>query len=160
MTVLWTLGFLLVEIFSCGTHFEYHWGPLADQAYCHGGLPFLEGLMISDFITDFIILFLPFPMVSFSPSGLNMAIELTFCTDLAPPYVDRSQIRGDGCSPARSCVRRRPSIGPAQANFRSRSLAASAARMVLQIQLAIGGYTTKTDVFRTLNRATSLKCPY
>ena len=34
--------------------------------------------------------------------------------------------------------------------MRSRSLGASLARMVLQIQLNIYGYTTKTDIFRKL----------
>ena len=63
IVILWTIGFLLVQIFSCRSHFDYNWGPLADQAHCVGGLPFLEGLMISDFITDFLVLFLPFPLV-------------------------------------------------------------------------------------------------
>jgi hypothetical protein len=61
--VMWTLAFVLVQIFACGAHIEYMWGPLRKQSYCHGGLPFLEGLMISDFITDFLVFFLPFPMV-------------------------------------------------------------------------------------------------
>ena len=63
IAVLWTLGFLLVQVFSCTLHFEYNRGSLAEQSKCHGGLEYLEGLMISDLITNFLILFLPFPLV-------------------------------------------------------------------------------------------------
>lgn len=61
---MWTLAFVLVQIFNCGAHVDYQWGPLSQLSYCHGGLPYLEGLMISDFITDFLVFFMPFPMVS------------------------------------------------------------------------------------------------
>jgi len=115
ISISWTLAFLLVQIFSCGVHFEYHWGPLSQQHLCHGGLPFLEGLMISDFITDFLVLFLPFPMI--------WRLRTSFMRKLAITGIFL--------------------LG-------ATSLAASAARMVLQIQLATGGYRTKTDVFLTI----------
>lgn len=63
IVVLWTVGFLLVQIFSCGSHFNYNWGPLVDQLSCVAGLQYLEGLMISDFVTDLLVFFLPFGMV-------------------------------------------------------------------------------------------------
>ena len=60
VTVLWTLGFGLAQIFSGGSHFEYNWGLLGKENYCAAALPESEGLLISDFITDFVIFFLPF----------------------------------------------------------------------------------------------------
>lgn len=62
--VLWTIGFFLVNLFGCGKHFDWGWGPLADEYHCVDGLKELEALMISDFITDVLVIALPFPVVS------------------------------------------------------------------------------------------------
>lgn len=86
LVITWTLGFVLVQIFSCGSHFEYNWGPLLDQMYCVGGLPYLEGLMISDFITDFLVFFLPFPLVGFHSRGVYRVLA-DHSNDLATSYV-------------------------------------------------------------------------
>ena len=65
LTVLWTLAFFLISIAGCGKNISYNWGPLEDEYRCITGLPELEALMISDFITDLFVLLLPFPLVSF-----------------------------------------------------------------------------------------------
>ena len=61
--ILWTLGFFLVNIFGCGKHFSYSWGPLIKNEQCVNGVPELTALMITDFITDLFVLILPFPIV-------------------------------------------------------------------------------------------------
>ena len=62
--VMWTTGFFLANVFGCGTRFAWGWGPLQDEDNCVDGLVELEALMITDFITDLFVIFLPFPIVS------------------------------------------------------------------------------------------------
>jgi hypothetical protein len=63
--ILWTVGFFLVNVFGCGKHFSYSWGTFKkNDEQCVDGVPELTGMIISDFITDLIVLILPFPIVS------------------------------------------------------------------------------------------------
>ena len=77
IVVLWTIGFFLVNIFGCGRHFDYGWGPLVEEEHCVDGLVELEALMISDFITDLLVLILPFPIVSSTELFRNAVLMLT-----------------------------------------------------------------------------------
>ena len=62
--VIWIIGFGLGSIFLCRLTPSAAWGILAElEEKCVGQLLFLQGFAISDFITDFIILVLPLPMV-------------------------------------------------------------------------------------------------
>ena len=62
--IVWTTAFGLGAIFLCGTDFTAAWGTVATvESKCPAQLLFLQGFAISDFITDFIILVLPLPMV-------------------------------------------------------------------------------------------------
>lgn len=60
---LWTVSFLFATIFGCGAHFEYPWGPLAEIGSCNTNMR-LDGLMISDLITDILVWLVPIPVVS------------------------------------------------------------------------------------------------
>lgn len=60
---LWTVAFFFATIFGCGRHFDYPWGPLVAISSCNTNIR-LEGLMISDLITDLFVWMLPVPMVS------------------------------------------------------------------------------------------------
>lgn len=62
--VMWTTGFFLANVFGCGRHFAWGWGPLEDEDNCVDSLVELEALMITDFITDLFVIGLPFPLVS------------------------------------------------------------------------------------------------
>jgi hypothetical protein len=64
LVVLWTLGFFLVQVFDCRTHFSTNWGTLADLQKCLSSFKQLLACSISDFIMDLFILVLPIPLVS------------------------------------------------------------------------------------------------
>jgi hypothetical protein len=62
---IWSIGFFFAYVFRCGTHFWALWAPLMYLLeYCYDSKPFFYTLAISDVITDFIILSLPFFWVS------------------------------------------------------------------------------------------------
>ncbi|KAJ5731887.1 hypothetical protein N7493_003368 [Penicillium malachiteum] len=60
---LWTVAFFFATVFGCGRHFDYPWGPLVEISSCNTNIR-LEGLMISDLITDLFVWILPVPMVN------------------------------------------------------------------------------------------------
>jgi hypothetical protein len=65
VVILWTIAFLIMSFFECGTHISAEWTSDAKIAakYCTHNYPVLEGLAISDFLLDFWILILPIPKV-------------------------------------------------------------------------------------------------
>ncbi|KAI1384737.1 uncharacterized protein F4822DRAFT_371725 [Hypoxylon trugodes] len=73
--VAWTLAYIFAVAFDCGTHWGAHWGAVADLfAYCHGGFEvqqIVESLLITDLITDVIIIALPMPRIW----GLRLTLE-------------------------------------------------------------------------------------
>jgi hypothetical protein len=64
LVILWTLGFLLVQIFDCKGHFQTNWGLLADLEKCINTFRQLLAYSISDVIIDLFIFALPIPLVS------------------------------------------------------------------------------------------------
>ena len=65
INILWTISFFFGTLFSCGTHFSAAWGSLEDDAlYCGAGMQLNSPFVISDLITDVVILCLPLPVVS------------------------------------------------------------------------------------------------
>lgn len=61
---LWTIAFLGLFIFNCGTNVSAHWGSLLDIATsCKYPFTAEEGMAASDLILDVFVFFLPFPMV-------------------------------------------------------------------------------------------------
>ncbi|CAF9907949.1 MAG: hypothetical protein HETSPECPRED_007945 [Heterodermia speciosa] len=67
---LWTIGFLLAQIFGCGTHFTYPWSALVFVQKCHTNTR-IDALMISNLITDVFVWLLPMPIIW----GLHMSIS-------------------------------------------------------------------------------------
>ena len=62
--LLWTLSFILVVIFDCGSHVAAHWGSPAVQYNCSNiGFTCQEGLAGSDLVLDMILLALPMQKV-------------------------------------------------------------------------------------------------
>jgi len=59
---MWTIAFEFATIFGCGTNVDYAWSPLVYIASCNTNMR-LDGLMISDLITDIFVWVLPIPMV-------------------------------------------------------------------------------------------------
>ena len=66
IVVIWTVGFLFALIFACGSHFFANWSsPQAAWRYCGGKIYLIGGfLILSDLITDVLVLCLPLPIVS------------------------------------------------------------------------------------------------
>lgn len=62
--VVWTVAFYFAYAFVCGTHFWAYWGNiLVSSKYCSHVLQISEGLLISDLVTDVIVLCAPLPIV-------------------------------------------------------------------------------------------------
>ena len=63
--IFWTVAFFFAYLFKCGTHIDYALGPLINSMLCPTNANHLaNGLYVSDFLTDLLILSLPLPMVS------------------------------------------------------------------------------------------------
>ena len=61
---LWTIAFFFDFMFSCGTHLDAMWSNVvALEEYCKGSTKGQMAYAITDFITDFLIICLPIPMV-------------------------------------------------------------------------------------------------
>ncbi|KAF3058031.1 hypothetical protein GL218_05716 [Daldinia childiae] len=64
IVVAWTLAYILAIAFNCGTHWGAHWGSVAEIiTYCQGTQQLVESLLITDLITDVIIIALPMPRI-------------------------------------------------------------------------------------------------
>ena len=63
---LWTITFILIDIFACGRHVTANWGSLSEQSkYCDTiGYTSEEGFAVSDTIIDVFIIASPLPLVS------------------------------------------------------------------------------------------------
>lgn len=65
IVILWTISFFFGFMFDCGTHFSAAWGSLEGFAmYCGASLQLDNPFVVSDLITDIMILCLPLPVVS------------------------------------------------------------------------------------------------
>lgn len=81
LVVLWTLGFFLVQVFDCRTHFSTNWGTLRQLQKCLNTFNQLLAYTISDVIMDVFILALPVPLVSI--------VNMRFIVDLLDKITDR-----------------------------------------------------------------------
>ena len=64
VTVVWTIAFFFGNMFACGIHISAAWSTVHDaKSYCRRPLDFSNALVVSDLVTDIIILFLPLPVV-------------------------------------------------------------------------------------------------
>lgn len=61
----WSICFLFLFIFQCGTNFFAIWGSTMDLiVYCNGSMNRAVALCITDFVCDVIIICIPVPLVS------------------------------------------------------------------------------------------------
>ncbi|MCJ1463159.1 hypothetical protein MMC07_001764 [Pseudocyphellaria aurata] len=64
IVVLWTTGCLFGFIFSCGKHISSNWGSSLDYvSYCGPSEVVHNAFVVSDLITDVMVLFLPLPVI-------------------------------------------------------------------------------------------------
>lgn len=67
VVVLWSVGFFFAYLFRCGTQFWALWAPLHYVLeHCYDSTSMFHAMAISDVVTDFFILSLPFFWVGFS----------------------------------------------------------------------------------------------
>ena len=60
----WTIGFLGANIFQCGLQFWALWGSTGDALrYCKAAAPASYGFVVSDIITDVLVLIAPVPVI-------------------------------------------------------------------------------------------------
>lgn len=65
LTIAWSISLFLALLFKCGTSFYAQWGSIQDlETKCRHVFAIEDGLVISDFLFDLLILLLPIPMVS------------------------------------------------------------------------------------------------
>ncbi|KAA6413348.1 MAG: hypothetical protein FRX48_03094 [Lasallia pustulata] len=64
VVILWIISFFFGYMFSCGTHISARWISFEDNAKYYGALPDLNSaFVVSDLITDIMILCLPLPVI-------------------------------------------------------------------------------------------------
>ena len=64
LLALWTLGFLFARIFHCGTKPSALWSSFESlNKYCKAATPVSNGFVISDIITDLMVLISPMPII-------------------------------------------------------------------------------------------------
>lgn len=62
--IMWTTSFFFALLFICGTDFSAYWiGTKVEKAHCVNTNSLHNAFVISDFITDFLIILLPLPIV-------------------------------------------------------------------------------------------------
>lgn len=98
--LLWMIGFSLVNLFGCGKHFAWGWGPLIEEYNCVHGLVELEALMM------LFVIILPIPIVSAVERSTVRCFrsQSSLVLDLGTQYGDNAQGCCDCYPPARSFV--------------------------------------------------------
>ena len=75
IVLLWTIGCLFAFIFSCGIHISANWGNIRDLImYCGPSDNVSSAFVVSDLITDVMVLCLPLPVVSVQGVGVSSEI--------------------------------------------------------------------------------------
>ena len=93
IVLLWTIGFFFAFIFPCGTHFFADWGSIQSLVtYCRPSEDLGKAFVISDLITDIMVLCIPLPVVSTQNAGLATADAVAKLLDLETANDDRKKI--------------------------------------------------------------------
>jgi len=90
LIIAWAVTFEVAFLFICKGKFAAWWISIKTlETYCHPQLKLELGFAGTDFITDFIVLVLPLPLVSStSVSGIGFHL-LTLCPDMATSNVNQ-----------------------------------------------------------------------
>ena len=74
---LWTVSFFFGFLFGCGTHVSFNWGSVEDESHCTALLDLDNALVVSDLITDIIVLCLPLGVVGSSVMSCFLLESMT-----------------------------------------------------------------------------------
>ena len=87
IVILWTIGCLISFLLSCGTHLSANWGSVQDGlTYCGPSANVDSAFVVSDLITDVMVLCLPLPVVSTRSRGSYT--DIAKVVDLEPANDD------------------------------------------------------------------------
>ena len=64
ITAAWMIIFFLLQLFMCGGHIDWNWGPFIELEKCLDGFTYNNAFFISDLIADVLVICLPIPLVS------------------------------------------------------------------------------------------------
>ncbi|KAF7879466.1 hypothetical protein EAF04_000662 [Stromatinia cepivora] len=81
IVVAWTIAFFFFFLFLCGTHFSAAWGSRAGLIlYCSNSLGKEEGLYISEFLINILLVVMPMPVIwrLHMPFGRKLAVTGIF----------------------------------------------------------------------------------
>ena len=86
IVLLWTIGCLFSSIFACGTHIFANWGSSQDSIlYCGPSYDVNSAFVVSDLITDVMVLCLPLPVVRIKTAEVSTADTTANVIDLESP---------------------------------------------------------------------------
>lgn len=77
----WTMTFFLLQLFMCGQHIAWNWGPFIVLETCVDGFKYNNALFTSDLITDILVICLPIPYVDY-PFNSESDGNLTDCSQI------------------------------------------------------------------------------
>lgn len=64
LIIAWSIAFFFATLFQCGTHWEWNWAPIATfSRNCPNSVDMFTVYMATDIFTDFIIMYMPVPII-------------------------------------------------------------------------------------------------
>ena len=101
VVILWTIAFVFAQVFKCGASIPNNWGPLIDAVHCADPDKISDGLFVSDFITDFLVLILPIPIVGNNLMGMMQHLTLiAISIDCEAKHVHNAEAQRHRCANA------------------------------------------------------------
>ena len=105
IVLVWTIGCLFAFIFSCGIHISAYWGSTQGYiTYCGPSDYVSNAFVVSDLITDVMVLCLPLPVVSTQGAGVSSAEKIAKVVDLETPNDDWKENDNYWCFSDGRCV--------------------------------------------------------
>jgi hypothetical protein len=91
--ISWAISFVFLFIFDCGSHVAAEWGTRGELAlYCGDGLKHEEGLYVSEFLTNILLVLAPIIPVSFWVH--NKRARMLTSQDIPSSHEDIGKISG------------------------------------------------------------------
>lgn len=105
IAVLWTVGCVFGFIFSCGTHVSANWGNDLDVGmYCGPSSDVNNAFVVSDLVTDVMVLCMPLPVVSTRDTAFFTVDTNAKVIDLEPSNDDGKETGSYGYFSHWRCV--------------------------------------------------------
>lgn len=147
IVILWTITFFFAEVFKCGAYVPKNWGPLIEAVHCADPYKISNGLFVSDFLTDFLVLMLPIPIVGNDlVEVIGHLILIAASIDCKAKNVNNAEAQRRRSTNAWSYVSITSKSRSHKKPTPPRSFCAAIVRMVFNFQITAAGLAKKTDV--------------